>query len=146
MRHGPIVEHISDALRVLGCQARVEGSFVGIYREEGRVVAPGRLDLYAFGQAGLMEVMVDVAVKHSCAGPLERHAAKEDGYVAKLAEREQLKEYIMLAGKVLTPFGVETFGRLGKAAEGAVGQAAACGNESLQAQGWPYVGCSGAAA
>ena len=44
-------------------------------------------------------------------------AAAVDGYAAKVAEREKLKEYMLPAGKVLTPFGVETFGRLGKAAE-----------------------------
>ena len=86
----------------------------GSYRTKGSTVAPGRLDVYAFGQTRLMEVMVDVAAKHPCSGPWERTAALEDGCAASVAEREALTGYLMPPGRALTPFGVETFGFWGK--------------------------------
>ena len=54
--------------------------------------------MYAFGQTRLMEVMVDAAVKHPCSSPVERIAALEDGYAAKIAEREEAREQVMPAG------------------------------------------------
>ena len=91
VRPDPIVEQIGHAVRDLGRQARVECSMMWVYRKKGKAIAPGRLDVYAFGHAGLMEVMVDVAVKHPCTRPLMHRAALSDGYAAKLAEREKLK-------------------------------------------------------
>ena len=117
LRHDPIVELLGHALRELGCLSRVECSMLGVFRKKGKTIAPGRLDVYAVGQAGLMEVLIDVAVKHPCTEALLAHAAERDGHAAKIAEDEKLREYFVPAGKKLTPFGVETFGRLGCAAE-----------------------------
>ena len=64
-----------------------------------------------------MEVLIDVAVKHPCTEQLLPHTAAKDGHAACIAEREKRREYMLPGGKALTPFGVETFGRLGAAAE-----------------------------
>ena len=117
LRHDPIVELLGHALRELGCLSRVECNMLGVFRRKGRTIAPGRLDVYAMGQAGLMEVLIDVAVKHPCTEQLMQHAAAKDGHAGGVAEREKRREYILPGGKALTPFGVETFGRLGPAAE-----------------------------
>ena len=133
VRQDPIAEQIGHSLRGMGCQARVECSMTGVFRTEGETVAPGRLDVFAFGRSGPTTVLVDVAVKHPCRGPLERQAAQMDGHAATLAEREKLKEYIMPAGEALTPFGVETFGRFCKAPEALVGEDARCLVKPLKA-------------
>ena len=65
-----------------------------------------------------MEVLVDVAVKHPCTPSMQAGGAREYGFAAGVAEYEKLREYRMPQGKVLTPFGCETFGRLGVHAEG----------------------------
>ena len=117
LRHDPIVELLGHALRELGCLSRVECSMLGVFRRKGKTTAPGRLDVYAIGQAGLMEVLIDVAVKHPCTEQLLPQAAGRDGHAACIAEREKRREYVLPGGKTLTPFGVETFGRLGAAAE-----------------------------
>ena len=84
-----------------------------------------------------MEVLIDVAVKHPCTAQLMQHAATTDGYAAKLAERETLEEHTFPGGKTLTPFGVETFGRLGAAAEELLGkmQAVAANRSRLRGGG-----------
>jgi hypothetical protein len=111
LRHDPIVELLGHALRELGCLSRVECSMIGVFRRKGKTTAPGRLDVYAVGQAGLMEILIDVAVKHPCTDVLLPHAAERDGHAANMADKEKRREYILPAGKALTPFGAETFGR-----------------------------------
>ena len=69
IRHDPNVEQLGYALRDLGCQARVECSMLGVFCKNGKTIAPGRLDACAFGQGGLVEVMIDVEVKRPRAGP-----------------------------------------------------------------------------
>jgi hypothetical protein len=64
-----------------------------------------------------MEILIDVAVKHPCTDVLVPHAAERDGHAPNMAEHEKRREYILPAGKKLTPFGAETSGRLGNAAE-----------------------------
>ena len=85
----------------------------GVTRAKGNVVHPGKLDVYAYGQLDLVEVSIDVAVKHPCTESLQAKAAVQFGFAADLAENEKLRDYRLPPGKVLTPFGVETFGRLG---------------------------------
>ena len=117
VRHEPIVEQAGHALRDHGCQARVDCSMMGVFRNEGETVAPGRLDAHAFRPAGLMEVMVDVAVKHPCTESLHARAALQSGFASDVAEGEKLRDYRVPPGKVLTPFGVETLGRVGRCVE-----------------------------
>ena len=78
---------------------------------------PGKLDIYAYGQLDIMETLIDVAVKRPCTESLQARAALQFGFAADVAEGEKLRDYRLPPGKVLTPFGVETFGRLGRCAE-----------------------------
>ena len=64
-----------------------------------------------------MGALVDAAVNHPYIGPLLQRVAASDGYAAGIVAREQLKGYVPIAGKPLTPFGVDTCGRLGRAVD-----------------------------
>ena len=83
-------------------------------RGQGGRPRPARLGVWSFGNLDLVDELVDVVVKHSVrvADAPFRPAAAADAAV-----QGKRDEYTLPPGRQLVPFGVETWGRLGSAAE-----------------------------
>ena len=62
------------------------------------------------------DIILDVTVRHPGCADL-RAAAATDAATAMAAEAEKLAKYPATAGRQVTPFAVETYGRLGPQAE-----------------------------
>ena len=104
-----------------------------ILRESGAIVAPREVEVPAWrrtdGSTARMDVAflvdgarthVDVTIRHPGVAKYRRHAATTDGHAAAVAEAAKRVRYPALAQAGLlevTPFAIETYGRLGPAAQ-----------------------------
>ena len=65
----------------------------------------------------MQDLLVDVTVRHPMAAAYQPGASHEDGAAAMVAEEKKMERYPEAAGRRVTPFAVETWGRLGPHAE-----------------------------
>ena len=75
------------------------------------------LDIWAFGSSDVSDLLIDVTIKHPMAAAYASHDA---AIAAAAGERSKLKRYPAAQGRAVTPFAVETWGRLGTHAEEAL--------------------------
>ena len=121
-RHSRLVCLLRSILRESG--ASVEPTEVPVRAWHDVDGADGRLDVAATIRG--QRVFYDVTVCHTRAQHVVRRAAADDGAAAKVGEERKRSRYpaVPQAGlKEVTPFAVETFGRLGPAAVGVLHEA-----------------------
>ena len=65
----------------------------------------------------VLRLLIDVTVRHPMASAYQSEASRTAGSTAAAAETQKLGRYPPRAGRSVTPFAVETWGRLGESAE-----------------------------
>lgn len=75
------------------------------------------LDIWAFGVADVEDLLLDVAIHHPMAAAYQPRAASDVGHAAATAAQKKLQRYPGAGGRCVTPFAVETWGRLDAGAE-----------------------------
>ena len=75
------------------------------------------LDIWAFGGQGIQDLLVDVTICHPMAAKYQPHASNEPGAAATKAAGKKYQRYPAAGGREITPFAVETWGRMDAAAE-----------------------------
>ena len=75
------------------------------------------LDIWAFGCIDVRDLLVDVTIRHPRADTYQPAASQRAGAAAKQAEIDKEDRYPAAQGRSVTPFAVETLGRLGEQAE-----------------------------
>ena len=124
LRHDPICDALAWGSIEAVAHTRREAWIQGATRKRGQGgrPRPARLDVWAFGTMDLVDELVDVVVKHPAGADVVGVAAARPAAAAELAEQGKRDEYSLPAGRRLVPFGVETWGRLGSAAEALLGR------------------------
>ena len=112
-RHNDIAEVYAEIFEEAGAYARRE-VFVP---ELTTTSAEAWLDVWAFGVPEIPDCLVDVTVRHPCAGRYQPAASLSAGSTAREAEREKDERYPARAGRCVWPVAHETWGRLGERAE-----------------------------
>ena len=136
---GAALDNMGDHAAVCGCgglkilrHSRLVTCLRGILRESGVTVAPTEVMVPAWrtrsGGSSRLEIAytfegirrhVDVILRHPRARAFVTRAAEQDGFAASFGEQEKFDRYpaIPHAGlEAVQPFGMETFGRLGREA------------------------------
>ena len=132
MRHDKIADAVRRVVNRAGCPANLEPLYSRLHDRAGRAGPEGqrRGDVFAILSDG-SALVVDVTVAHPAAPTYAAAAAKESGAIAARRERDKRREWQAFADGAkynFVPFGVETYGYLGRSALqflGAVSQAAA---------------------
>ena len=75
------------------------------------------LDVWAFAGLRVQDLLVDVTVRHPMSSAYQPAAASTDGVAAEEAEAQKVKRYPPAGGRVVIPFAMETWGRLGPQTE-----------------------------
>ena len=81
------------------------------------VIRDAELDLVTWSPEQQFTTYVDVTVRHPCCPHLVRKAAMMNDVAALSGESDKRKRYPPKGSTVVTPFALETYGRLGPAAE-----------------------------
>ena len=63
------------------------------------------------------DLLVDVTIRHAAHSRYQPRASSSAGHAAQQAEQEKAERYPAAGGRAVTPFAVETWGRLGDQAE-----------------------------
>jgi hypothetical protein len=85
----------------------------------------------------LVDELIDVVVKHPASADVLVDAAAHPAAAANRAERGKIAEYSLPGGRSLVPFGAETWGRLGDAAESFLGRLHAASSRRAFLRGQP---------
>ena len=112
-RHDNIADALGDMIEETGAHVRRE-AFVAAFstlRQEAW------LDIWAFAGLQIQDLLVDVTVRHPMVAAYQPAASSQDGVAAIVAEGKKQVRYPPRAGRAVTPFAVETWGRLGPHAE-----------------------------
>ena len=72
-----------------------------------------------------LDLLVDVTIRHPAHSRYQPNASNVAGHAAQQAEEEKTARYPAAGGRRVTPFAVETWGRLGEHAEALLTQLAA---------------------
>ena len=122
-----------------GAHTRREAWINGATRKRGQGgrPRPARLDVWVFGTLDLVDELIDVVVKHPFGADILAEAATCPATAANLAEQGKCDEYKLPAGRQLVPCGVETWSRLGNAAEALLGRLHAASSRRAFLRGLP---------
>ena len=75
------------------------------------------LDVWGFGSVDVADLLVDVTIRHPAECRYQPGSSRTPGSAAAKAEQEKSERYPAASGRRVTPFAVETWGRLGLSAE-----------------------------
>jgi hypothetical protein len=112
-RHDNIAECLADVIEETGAHVRRE-AYIKAF---STLQSEAWLDIWAFGGLHIEDLLVDVTVRHPMASAYQPAAASLDGSAASSAEGQKLERYPASGGRAITPFAIETWGRLGASAE-----------------------------
>ena len=120
-KHDQYADYVAEILCETDAHVRREAWV----KEFSTPAADAWLDVWAFGGMTVQDVLIDVTIRHPMATAYQPLASHEDGAAASKAETDKLDRYPARGGRSVTPFAVETWGRLGETAEHALEEFAA---------------------
>ena len=112
-RHEDLADCLAQCVEETGAHVRRD-AFVRALSTRQR---EAWLDVWAFGGLRVRDLLVDVTVRHPVADRYQPAAAREAGATAADAAKEKLEKYPARAGRTVTPFALETWGRMDRTAE-----------------------------
>ena len=128
-RHENVADDLADFMQETGAHVRrdVYVAEFSTAREEAW------LDVWGFGTVAVPDVLVDVTIRHPADSRYQPGACSTLGHAAAKAEEEKQARYPCAKGRMVTPFAVESWGRLGAHAEALlIHLAAAAARRDLQ--------------
>jgi hypothetical protein len=112
-RHDDVADCLSELILETGAHVRREA----YVREFSSISQEAWLDIWAFAGLRIQDLLVDVTVRHPMASAYQPGAADADGVAAVAGEGDKTERYPSSGGRRVVPFAMETWGRLGPAAE-----------------------------
>ena len=112
-RHNDLANALAECLEETGAHVRREAHV----KEFSTSAQEAWLDIWAFGALNVQDLLIDVSIRHPTSSAYQRHAPNEDGAAASVGEEAMRTRYPASGGRSVTPFIVETWGRLGNTAE-----------------------------
>ena len=111
--HNAYADELANCITETGVHVRRE-AWIKEFTSES---SDAYLDVWAFGTPDVIDVLIDVTIRHPMAAAYQPSAARVQGHAAASGEREKKERYPAAGGRSMTPFAVETWGRLGDEAE-----------------------------
>lgn len=112
-RHDDVADCLSELILETGAHVRREA----YVREFSSISQEAWLDIWTFAGLRIQDLLVDVTVRHPMASAYQPGAADADGVAAVAGEGDKAERYPSSGGRRVVPFAMETWGRLGPAAE-----------------------------
>ena len=112
-RHNAYADGLADNLLETGAHVRREAWIQELATDDADAV----LDIWAFGSSDIADVLVDVTIRHPMSATYQPSASHNIATAATAGERSKFARYPAAHGRAVTPFAIETWGRLGKHAE-----------------------------
>ena len=112
-RHEDVADCLADAIEETGAHVRREAYIKAFSTADSEAW----LDIWAFGGMHLPELIVDVTIRHPTVSRYQPKSSREAAAAATMAEKDKQQRYPPTQGRVVTPFAMETWGRLGNDAE-----------------------------
>ena len=130
-RHDAVTDELSDCIAETGALVRREAWV----REFATPSSEAVLDVWAFGVADVADLLVDVTITHPLCASQQPQASTEAGSAAAAAEMRKWQRYPAAGGRMVVPFAVETWGRLGDEAESLLETLAAAASRRANLRG-----------
>lgn len=111
--HDAYADELTDCILETGAHVRRE-AWIKEFATPG---ADAVLDIWAFGAVEVADLLVDVTIRHPQAAAYQTAASHEPGCAAAVVTEQKDRRYPPPGGRVVTPFAVETWGRLSSDAE-----------------------------
>ena len=112
-RHEDVAECLTDVIDDTGAHVRRQAYIKAFTKADSEAW----LDIWAFGGMHLLELIVDVTIRHPTVSRYQPKSSREAAAAATMAEKDKQQRYPPAQGRVVTPFAMETWGRLGNDAE-----------------------------
>ena len=112
-RHDAYADQLADCIAETGAHVRRE-AFVKAF---SNAQSEAWLDIWAFSGVNIQDLLIDVSIRHPMAGAYQPAAARNDAAAAQAGEKDKWARYPASGGRAMTPFVVETWGRMGPSAE-----------------------------
>jgi len=112
-RHEDVADSLADAVADTGAHVRRE-AYIKSFCTESH---DAWLDVWAFGGLHLPELIIDVTIRHPMVQRYQPSASRQAGVAAAAAEKDKQQRYPPAAGRTVTAFAMETWGRLGLSGE-----------------------------
>ena len=112
-RHEDVADCLADMLDDTGAHVRREAYIKAFCTQE----SDAWLDVWAFGGMHLPELIIDVTIRYPMVQRYQPSASHQPGAAAAAAEKDKQQRYPPAHGRAVTPFAMETWGRLGQDAE-----------------------------
>jgi hypothetical protein len=107
-------DELADTLVETGAHVRREAWI----REFANETSDAYLDIWAFCSADVVDLLIDVTIRHPMSAAYQPAASSLRGAAATTGESGKRARYPAAHGRAVTPFAVETWGRFGDDAEG----------------------------
>ena len=131
LRHDGLAEELAECAAETGAHVRREAWIA----ELATPAADAILDVWAFGAASVADLLLDVTVCHPGAMAYQPDAASVAGSAAAQAAARKRERYPSRGGRSVTPFAVETWGRLDAMAEQVLDDLAAAATRHAELRG-----------
>ena len=112
-KHDNLADQLAECVAETGAHVRREAWIAELATPSAEAI----LDIWAFGAVNVPDSLVDVTIRHPRAERYQPAAAMHAGAAASAAAAEKRDRYPARGGREVTPFAVETWGRLDTAAE-----------------------------
>ena len=113
-RHNALTDELADITVETGAHVRREAWI----REFANETSDAYLDIWAFGSTDVVDLLIDVTIRHPMSAAYQPAASSLRGAAATTGESGKRARYPAAHGRAVTPFAVETWGRFGDDAEG----------------------------
>ena len=112
-RHNNYADEVGELAAETGGTVRREAPVAELTTENAEAI----LDVWCFGCHEMPDLLLDITIRHPAAASYLTSAAATPGFTAESAEKDKISRYPPRKGRSVVPFAVETWGRLGNAAE-----------------------------
>ena len=112
-QHEQAADMVADFCMETGAHVRREAFVAEITSD----AVESWLDIWAFGTMEVSDLLIDITVRHPAESRYQPGAADSPGHAASKAAEEKYTRYPASGGRTVTPFVLETWGRLGESAE-----------------------------
>ena len=112
-RHNVYADELAEFIVETGAHVRREAWVGEMANEQSDAI----LDIWAFGSLDVSDLLVDVTIRHPMAAMYQPAASRDVGHAAAQAVQQKQHRYPASGGRSVTPFAIETWGRLDAGAE-----------------------------
>ena len=139
LRHNTYADELAGCIAETGAHVRREAWIGELANEHSDAV----LDIWAFGTLDVSDLLIDVTLRHPMAATYQPVASRSVGHAASAGVQQKMQRYPAAGGRTVTPFAIETWGRLDAGAEVLLETwaAAATRREALRGRASPPGGC-----